>query len=323
MTQASVRNSTRSVAAVVVTFNRKELLVECLDGLLSQSSPVDRIFLIDNASTDGTPEFLMQRGYLGNEKCDYIRMPTNTGGAGGFYEGVRVAYEAGFNWLWLMDDDVEPLPNGLETMLSYSDTSKCLQSAKTFPDGRLEPWEKWTTIEKSGRRSASKEPQNPEYILAQTGCFEGMLIHREIIAKIGFPDRRFFIGGDDVAYGYIASKHTPILYIRKVCFLKKIKKIGDGGLLQKVRNRLKNRRTSRFYFLAVRNELLLYQYISDKVQLSHFYSRIAALLLQYSFVTLVLERSGTNFRALWRGASQGYDFRSSPSKGFEIASLIS
>jgi rhamnopyranosyl-N-acetylglucosaminyl-diphospho-decaprenol beta-1,3/1,4-galactofuranosyltransferase len=102
-----------SVAAVVVTFNRKVLLCECLDALLAQNVAVDRIVLINNASSDGTEDYLREKGYLGNELIDYVRMPINGGGAGGFHEGVKRAYEAGFAWLWLMDDDVEPLPDAL------------------------------------------------------------------------------------------------------------------------------------------------------------------------------------------------------------------
>jgi rhamnopyranosyl-N-acetylglucosaminyl-diphospho-decaprenol beta-1,3/1,4-galactofuranosyltransferase len=94
-----------SVAAVVVTFNRKELLCECLDALLAQTYPVSRIVLIDNASSDGTAELLAEKGYLENEIFDYLRLPVNSGGAGGFHEGVKRAFEAGFDWLWLMDDE--------------------------------------------------------------------------------------------------------------------------------------------------------------------------------------------------------------------------
>ena len=43
-----------TVAAVVVTFNRSRLLLECLQALLTQTRPIDRIILVDNASTDGT-----------------------------------------------------------------------------------------------------------------------------------------------------------------------------------------------------------------------------------------------------------------------------
>lgn len=314
-------NSQSRVAAVVVTFNRKELLCECLDGLLSQTSPVSRIFVIDNASTDGTPDLLAARGFLENEILRYIRLQVNSGGAGGFHEGVKQAYREGFDWLWLMDDDVEPIPTALLTMLSYGSVSKCIQGCKVFKDGESEGWEQWVSIHKSGRRSASRGPQSGDYISAQTGCFEGMLIHRQVISKIGLPDPCFFIGGDDVAYGYLASKHTQVIYIRKACFVKKVRKCGDRRLFQRIRDRLRNRRSSRFYFLSVRNELLLYGYMRDIVQSSPFYLRIAGLLLQYSVITLIFERSFTNFEALWKGTFQGYGLLISSQKQCDVRTV--
>ena len=141
-----------SVTAVVVTFNRKEFLSECLDGLLRQTHPVGHIVIIDNASTDGTAEFLSTAGYLKLDKIEYIRLATNTGGAGGFHEGVKRAYEYGAEWIWMMDDDVEPVPNALQTMLSYSDRSGCIQGDKGYLDGRREQWERAADLRRSGRR---------------------------------------------------------------------------------------------------------------------------------------------------------------------------
>ena len=130
MRNASKNDVQGRVAAVLVTYNRKELLCECLDALLCQTTPIARIVLVDNASTDGTPELLAEKGYLENAVCDYHRMAVNTGGAGGFYEGVKRAYEAGFDWLWLMDDDVEPVPNALKKMLSHANVSECIQAVR-------------------------------------------------------------------------------------------------------------------------------------------------------------------------------------------------
>jgi len=121
-----------TVCAVVVTYNRKNLLLECLDAIRKQTRPVGAIYIIDNASTDGTPEVLKDNGYIselpvsnlsepyeiehhinnlvnGNPiKIFYVRMHRNTGSAGGFYEGVKRGYEGGYDWLWLMDDDGLP-----------------------------------------------------------------------------------------------------------------------------------------------------------------------------------------------------------------------
>ena len=148
-----------------------------------------------------------------------------------------------------------------------------------------------------------------------------MLIHRQIVSKIGFPDKRFFVGGDDVAYGYLASKHTRVIYIREACFLKKINKFGYPRLLQRMRDRFLNRRSYRFYFLCVRNEILLYSYMRDKVRASRFSVRIGQLLLMHSVTTLIFERSPSNFAALWRGAFQGYGLLMSPWKDFDLRTL--
>ena len=86
-----------SVAAVVVTFNRSRLLLECLASLLGQTQRLAKIIVIDNASSDGTQQALASHGYLAHPDIDYVRLPHNTGGAGGFHEGVKRGYEGGFD----------------------------------------------------------------------------------------------------------------------------------------------------------------------------------------------------------------------------------
>jgi rhamnopyranosyl-N-acetylglucosaminyl-diphospho-decaprenol beta-1,3/1,4-galactofuranosyltransferase len=140
-----------------------------------------------------------------------------------------------------------------------------------------------------------------------------MLIRRRLIAQIGFPDERFFIGGDDVAYGYLASKHSELLYLPRVCFIKKIVKVPatHATLSGRVYSRMTSPRPERFYFLLVRNELLLYSYIRDCVSSPRFFLRAGGILLRFSFIALVLERSVRNLSALWRGAREGWTLQSS------------
>ena len=101
------------IGCVVVTYNRKQLLYECLSALLKQSYPIDEIFLIDNASTDGTQSFLEEKGIIHNKeiinekafqylsynnltKVNYIILNRNIGGAGGFNEGLQRAIKKRF-----------------------------------------------------------------------------------------------------------------------------------------------------------------------------------------------------------------------------------
>ena len=99
-------------AAVVVTYNRIELLKECVTHLRAQTAPAD-ILIIDNASTDGTGEFFAkaQEGVL------YFNTGANLGGAGGFNYGMRKAVELGYEFVWVMDDDTLPEPTAHEKLL--------------------------------------------------------------------------------------------------------------------------------------------------------------------------------------------------------------
>ena len=103
------------VTAVVVTWNRKALLLECLECLRRQTAKAD-ILVVDNASTDGTGEAL--RPMIEAGEIAYVNTGKNLGGAGGFQFGVKAAVEAGCDYVWIMDDDSMPTPTALEALLS-------------------------------------------------------------------------------------------------------------------------------------------------------------------------------------------------------------
>ena len=107
---------TERVAVVIVTYNRADLLSRMLDGLAVQTRPVDAIFVVDNASTDHTRDVLVRDDL----PLRVTHSEDNLGGAGGFHLGVRQAYDAGHDRIWLMDDDVVPVPTCLEVLLDQS-----------------------------------------------------------------------------------------------------------------------------------------------------------------------------------------------------------
>lgn len=109
------------VIAVVPTYNRKELVARCLDGILSQTTPVAQTFVIDNASTDGTADLLREGGYLDDSRVKYVRLETNTGSAGGFHTGFERAMAHTPNWIWAIDNDALPDPRCLEMLLAEAD----------------------------------------------------------------------------------------------------------------------------------------------------------------------------------------------------------
>jgi len=102
------------VAAVVVTYNRKDLLIQCIEALLNQTRPPDEIIVVDNSSTDGTYQIIPHRF----PHVTYVRLPENIGGSGGFHEGMKLAHEKGYDCIWVMDDDATPEVNALKYLIS-------------------------------------------------------------------------------------------------------------------------------------------------------------------------------------------------------------
>src|SRR4051812_2158215 len=118
-----------SVAAVVVTYNRKDYLEKLMPTLLASQRPLDAIYVVDNNSTDGTQDFLAEH-YGDVPTVHPVLLDTNTGGSGGFYTGVKEAYADGHNWFWLMDDDVTAIADGLEGLLRYANRSGCIHGRR-------------------------------------------------------------------------------------------------------------------------------------------------------------------------------------------------
>lgn len=211
---------TESVAAVVVTYNRKELLAECLDALLRQTRPVQKIILIDNASSDGTSKFLRENGYLDNVQIDYVRLPENTGGAGGFYEGVKRGHEAGYDWLWLMDDDSEPKLNALQLMyenLPYENIA-AFANLKVGEDGHPQyghmGWFKICSLNNRAITPIDSSELTTELIDIDFASFVGLMVKSSAVNIIGLPKKEFFIHHDDVEYCSRLRRYGKILLVR-------------------------------------------------------------------------------------------------------------
>lgn len=202
-------NLNKSICAVVVTYNRKEKLIECLTALKAQSYPVDHIVVIDNASQDGTVDFLRQHNFLNDISFTLITLTSNQGGAGGFYEGIRFAYERSFDYIWLMDDDAIPDANCLAALVPYTNEKRYIgplvldvadRHKLTFTLRLPKSKTVLSTIDDvtSGRFK--------EVIEGIVMPFNGILFARQLVSDIGLPKKEFFIWGDDMEYTWRARK---------------------------------------------------------------------------------------------------------------------
>lgn len=187
------------VAAVVVTYNRAEMLRQCLMSLQKQTMPCD-ILVVDNASMDDT-QALVQRAAQHDASIFYRNTGENLGGAGGFNFGMRWAVEAGYAFVWVMDDDCFPEPVALEKLL---DADRLLQGEY----GWLSSVALWT----DGRECRMNRPKIKKnfydriellrdgILLAEQATFVSLFLKAETIRAVGLPVKEFFIWGDDIEY---------------------------------------------------------------------------------------------------------------------------
>jgi GT2 family glycosyltransferase len=175
-------------------------LRRCLEALAAQTVRLEMIYVVDNASSDGTREFVESLG----PTVRYRSLPRNTGSAGGFEEALKWAHEAGHEWLWVTDDDSMPHPDALEHLLrSVSSFPDVLMAApkKVTPEGRL--W-RAEMVYDSAERTA-REPH--ETLYAGNQAFQcdwtantGLLVRREAIEAGGLPLADLFAFGEDTEY---------------------------------------------------------------------------------------------------------------------------
>jgi len=207
-----------SVAAVVVTYNRSRLLLECLGALLGQTRPLDRIVLVDNASTDGTVEALRAGGYLDHPAIDFVTLPKNTGGAGGFHEGIKRAMAANVDWMWIMDDDAEPFPDALEKMEPAFARSGIggVANLTLGLDGRPQLEHRgWLSLCGMTPRAhrAIDESRLDGTVEISFASFVGLAVHKSAVERIGLPKRELFIKGDDLDYCLRLEPLGPIILV--------------------------------------------------------------------------------------------------------------
>jgi rhamnopyranosyl-N-acetylglucosaminyl-diphospho-decaprenol beta-1,3/1,4-galactofuranosyltransferase len=210
-----------TVAAAVVTFNRKQLLGECVQAILAQTRPVAKVLVIDNASTDGTGEHLRELGLL-DRGVEHVRLDGNRGGAGGFSEAVRLGRELDCEWLWLMDDDSEPLPDALERMLDAPPANDpgvvSLAPKVEYAGGGIDLNQRGFFHRRLRYLPAAGYRGHPAIGYMS---FVGSLVRTPAARAIDLPRAEFFVWGDDVEYSMRLRRRGEIRLVPESVILHK------------------------------------------------------------------------------------------------------
>lgn len=188
------------VCAVIVTYNRSELLCRCVEHLLAQDYPLD-VMIYDNHSTQDVKGLLQSKNLL-KSNVNYFYADSNTGGSGGFYYGMKMAVKHGYKYLWLMDDDGYALTeNTLSNLMEDAEKLNC----EDFIINSLVVCDEEATtasfnLGHDNDVKIIKEKSLNGFYEGEIMPFNGTLIPSSFVQKIGYPMKDFFVYGDENEY---------------------------------------------------------------------------------------------------------------------------
>ncbi len=201
-----VKNNMK-IACVIVTYNRKQFLKRCLDAVNVQTFKPQKVFIVDNASTDGTMDSVKEWGY---HDCvnngilyEYVLNGKNEGGAGGFHLGLKTAFEdSEYDGFWVMDDDGEPDKECLKELVRFLGDRDYIAPIVLSDEDRntcsFIPGKTYTDVCKTA---------SPDGILENWASpFNGILYSHKLVKNIGYPKKEMFIWGDEINYQIRAEK---------------------------------------------------------------------------------------------------------------------
>jgi len=311
---------TKTICGVIVTYNRKNLLLETIEAVVNQNRKLDAIIIVDNASTDNTDILLDEKHIISldtqsikynndslyksiykNINIYYLKKKSNTGGAGGFYTGLKFGYKNGFDMFWIMDDDVIPDKYSLyeleKNILKFDNLgyvcSRVLSEngdSMNIPKIDLRPgitfypsWEKYL-----------------DYGLVKIieSTFVSLLIPSKTIDKVGFPIPEMFIWGDDSEYTRRITKKFDAYLVGSSKVIHKRKIQGKPNILTE-----KNESRIRLFYYQYRNQIFVFRKYDHKILLL-----ILVKTFQELFKSIVVYKGFLKFKIILSGMIEGFKF---------------
>ena len=257
------------LGVVIVTYNRLNLLKECINACVNQTKKFEKIYIINNASTDGTKEYLSTLNDIKNLRI--INLEENKGGSGGFYEGLKKTQNEELDYVLLIDDDAiidkdfnkninAEMEKKEENIVAYSGTVKTNNQIQYNHRSHL----------KKGFTVGSSKPEEYDkpFFDYEVSTFCGIFIKKGLIKEIGLPRKDFFIWYDDCEYSLRMIK------------IGKIRNINSAFLNHKTTINVKNNKLEWKNYYGYRNRIVIYKTYFSKYNLKKycFYLRLKIFL---------------------------------------------
>lgn len=300
------------IAAVVVTYNRKDLLLESLNCLQAQDysdapqaaeTTLD-ILVIDNASTDGTAEALKPLLFATEDTASttrpihYYNTGSNLGGAGGFNYGMRKAVEEGYDYVWVMDDDCMPHE---DTLLGFLNADAKLNGAYGYLSSVCRWIDGSICTMNTQRHPLTKNITDfsPEIQRATLASFVSLFVPARIIKELGLPIKDFFIWSDDWEFTRRISRKYPCYVVGTSVVTHKSKNNGVGNIALDSEEKISR------YKLAYRNDVVFYRREGIK---GYGYIFVRGLYHAFLVLTKAKSKKGERLKTILKGNLEGLSF---------------
>lgn len=214
-----------SIGAVIVTYNRLDKLKTALQFYETQEYKLKYILVVDNYSTDGTTEFL-KIWEKGSTEIEHrvLFLDHNTGGSGGFHEGLKAAKDMEADWIWVADDDAYPQKNCIKIFIEYLKANEgenlvALCAAVYTANKGLDTWhrrrfKKYYGIALGECRINAEEYVKSEFEL-DLFSYVGTVLKRSVLREVGLPKKEFFIAYDDSEHSIRMRKKGQVICLPK------------------------------------------------------------------------------------------------------------
>lgn len=284
----------KKIATVVVTYNRKDLLLENIQSLLAQTARLEMdIIVIDNASTDGTKDSLKK--HIDSENVIYLNTGENLGGAGGFQYGIKYAVEHSYDYIWIMDDDTMPTPIALEELL------KAIQRIPQdfgFLSSRVE-WIDGSLCKMNAQKLNRNRIVEKDIIQCKEATFVSLFIPASVVREVGLPIKEFFIWGDDIEYTRRISEKKKSYYIEKSVVVHKTANNVGSNIAKDSNDRLER------YRYAYRNEVYIARH-GSKAKKGYQFCKIIYHI--FRVLLCAKENRGTRIGIILKASIEGMCF---------------
>ena len=261
------------IAAVIVTYNRLNLLKEVIEAFDGQTRMPDYIVVVNNASTDETDVYLndWSKKTTSGQKKIVITTEENLGGSGGFYIGTEKALSLGADWIWVSDDDAIPSENVFENAEKHIRENEGKKVAAICAcvktDGKI------ALSNRSKRVMGLLNMQidhisidNYENYVFECDNFSyvGVLMNANSLRRVGLIHKEYFIWRDDVEHSWRLSEDGAIYCYPDMCVNHKIKKVDYEG-------------TSWKTYYGYRNDMLMFREHEKHI---YFFTKLVVAFLK-------------------------------------------